>query len=60
MVFLFGCLVRLFPDFKFVWLAEETEKNLPVELDFTNEARNIEKVADIFRAYSFVKVTYIT
>lgn len=50
------CLARVFPEFKFVWLAEETEKNLPVELDFMNEGKNIEKVAKIFERYKFVKV----
>lgn len=34
----------VFPDFKFQWLAEETKKNLPMELDFLNEGKNAEKV----------------
>lgn len=47
----------MFPDFKFVWLAEETKKNLPIELDFVNEGKNIEKVAKMLAKYSsFVKV----
>ena len=56
MTFLVNCLAFIFPEFKFVWLAEETEKNLPIELDFTNEAKNIEKVAKMFEKYKFVKV----
>jgi aarF domain-containing kinase len=46
----------VFPDFKFVWLGEETERNLPVELDFLNEARNIEKVAKLLEKHKYVKV----
>lgn len=29
----------IFPDFKLLWLVEETKKNLPLELDFLHEAR---------------------
>jgi len=49
-------LARIFPEFKFIWLAEETEKNLPIELDFINEGKNIEKVAEMFKKHKFVKV----
>ena len=51
-----NCLAKIFPTFKFLWLAEETEKNLPIELDFINEAKNIEKVKNIFQNYKFIKV----
>jgi predicted unusual protein kinase regulating ubiquinone biosynthesis (AarF/ABC1/UbiB family) len=54
-----NCLARIFPKFTFVWLAEETERNLPIELDFLNEGKNIEKVASIFRKHKFVKVIYL-
>lgn len=53
-----NCLAKIFPKFTFVWLAEETERNLPIELDFLNEGKNIEKVASIFRKHKFVKVIY--
>lgn len=56
MTFLINCLSKIFPEFKFKWLAEETEKNLPIELDFINEAKNIEKVAKMLEKHSFVKV----
>ena len=53
-------LVRLvawvFPDFELVWLAEETKKNLPRELDFSQEARNADRVADMFRHFSWLRV----
>jgi aarF domain-containing kinase len=54
--FLVNCLALIFPRFKFVWLAEETEKNLPIELDFINEGKNIERVAKILEKFKFVKV----
>jgi aarF domain-containing kinase len=54
--FLVNCLAKIFPDFKFVWLAEETKRNLPIELDFTQEAQNIEKVTQMLKAYPFVRV----
>jgi aarF domain-containing kinase len=38
---------RVFPDFKFNWLVEETKKNIPIELDFVNEGRNAEKVRTV-------------
>jgi len=45
-------LVRIvkavFPQFEFMWLAEEMRKNLPLELAFTQEGKNAEKVASIF------------
>ena len=46
----------LFPDFHFQWLAEETRRNLPHELDFTHEAGNQEKCATMFRHLKFMKV----
>jgi len=46
---------RIFPEFQFGWLAEETRKNLPLELDFVHEARNCEKVAKNFAHLHFLK-----
>ena len=48
--------MKLFPDFKFQWLAEVTKENLPLELDFINEGNNIEKVGKMLQKYKFVKV----
>lgn len=56
MKFLVNCCARVFPEFKFVWLAEATEKNLPIELDFKNEAQNIQRVTEILQKFKFVKV----
>lgn len=46
----------LFPDFAFMWLVEEAKKNMPLELDFLNEGRNAEKVADMLAHFPFLKV----
>jgi aarF domain-containing kinase len=46
----------LFPEFQFIWLAEETKKNLPLELDFVHEAKNCERVAKMFNHFPFLKV----
>lgn len=47
---------QIFPDFEFMWLVEESKKNLPLELDFLNEGRNAEKVAHMLRKFDFLKV----
>merc|ERR1719219_2315975 len=46
----------VFPQFSFMWLANEMKINLPLELDFTKEASNSEKVARIFRDFYWLKV----
>lgn len=42
-----------------MWLVEEAKKNMPLELDFLNEGRNAEKVADMLSHYAFLKVKWI-
>lgn len=49
----------VFPDFKMQWLVDESKKNLPIELDFINEGKNAEKVASMFRDYSWLRVPKI-
>lgn len=56
--FLVHAAAWLFPEFRYVWLAEETKRNLPVELDFLNEGRNSEKVAKILSKFKFLKVSF--
>lgn len=46
----------LFPDFAFMWLVEESKKNMPLELDFLNEGRNAERVANMLAHFPFLKV----
>jgi len=56
-------LVRMikaaFPQFEFMWLADEIRVNLPLELAFTQEAKNSEKVARIFKDYTWLKIPRI-
>lgn len=47
---------QLFPEFEFMWLVDEAKKNLPLELDFLNEGRNAEKVAQMLKHFDFLKV----
>ncbi|KAL2789646.1 aarF domain-containing protein kinase 1 isoform f, partial [Daubentonia madagascariensis] len=48
---------QLFPDFEFMWLVDEAKKNLPLELDFLNEGRNAEKVAQMLKHFDFLKIS---
>lgn len=48
MGFLVSMVDKSFEDFDFMWLAEGTKKNLPLELDFVNEGKNAEKVQKLF------------
>ncbi|XP_006157151.1 uncharacterized aarF domain-containing protein kinase 1 isoform X1 [Tupaia chinensis] len=50
---------QLFPEFEFMWLGDEAKKNLPLELDFLNEGRNAEKVAQMLKHFDFLKVPRI-
>lgn len=46
----------LFPDFHLLWLVDEMKKNLPLELDFTNEAANAERVRTMYAHLDYLKV----
>ncbi|XP_013398397.1 uncharacterized aarF domain-containing protein kinase 1 [Lingula anatina] len=59
MELLVHCIAWLFPEFKFLWLAEEMKKNLPKELDFLHEGHNCERMARIFAKFKFLKVPKI-
>ena len=54
--FLVNIVRRVFPEFQFTWLVEETKKNLPLELDFLNEGKNSEKLQEKFSKLKFLKV----
>ena len=49
-------VARLFPEFNMVWLAEETKKNLPLELDFYHEAKNCERIDKMLSHCHYLKV----
>ena len=40
--------MKLFPDYKYGWLPEEFRVRLPNELNFSKEASNAERCAQIF------------
>uniref|UniRef100_A0A1B6MKA0 Protein kinase domain-containing protein n=1 Tax=Graphocephala atropunctata TaxID=36148 RepID=A0A1B6MKA0_9HEMI len=46
----------VFPSFKFQWLVDETKRNIPLELDFSLEAENIEKVRRMFSHLPWLKI----
>ncbi len=46
--FLVSCVHLVFPEFTFQWLVEEIRSNLPLELDFCQEARNQERFSAMF------------
>lgn len=48
---------KLFKNFEFSWLAEETELNLPLELNFEHEGKNCEKAHELFAHLDFLKVS---
>jgi len=39
---------RLFPQFKYKWLADEVSKNIPIEMDFHIEAENCKRTKAMF------------
>lgn len=39
---------RLFPAFKYKWLADEVSKNIPIEMNFRIEAANAKRCKAIF------------
>ncbi|XP_014282128.1 aarF domain-containing kinase 1 isoform X1 [Halyomorpha halys] len=53
---LINIMAWVFPEFKFKWLVEESKKNIPRELDFTEEAKNTIKVKKMFQHFSWLKI----
>ncbi|XP_044518051.1 aarF domain-containing protein kinase 1 isoform X2 [Gracilinanus agilis] len=49
----------LFPEFELAWLVDEAKKNLILELDFLNEGRNAEKVAEMLKNVEALKIPKI-
>lgn len=50
---------KIFPDLHLMWLVEETKKNLPLELDFLQEAKNAEKLRTLFKNTKFLHIPKI-
>ena len=59
MSFLVRAVKLVFPDFEFMWLAEEMRKNLPLELSFKEEGRNSEKISILMDHLSWLKIPEI-
>ncbi|CDO57955.1 hypothetical protein DV495_001914 [Geotrichum candidum] len=47
----FAIMDYIFPEYPMVWLADEMQESIYVELDFTNEARNSKKTSDYFKEF---------
>ncbi|XP_046388341.1 aarF domain-containing kinase 1 [Ischnura elegans] len=56
MEFLVKVVSWAFPDFKFMWVVDETKKNIPKELDFYLEGQNAEKARTMFASYPWLKI----
>ncbi|XP_044260030.1 aarF domain-containing kinase 1 [Tribolium madens] len=56
MEFLVKIMSWVFPEFKFQWLVDETKKNIPQELNFEQEGRNAEKVAEMFKHVEWLHI----
>lgn len=52
-------VAKLFPNFSFLWLAESTKKNIPLELDFRHEGRNADKTRRLLEHFDWLKVPRI-
>lgn len=59
MDFLVRAVHKAFPQFEFMWLADEMRKNLPLELDFLQEGKNAEKVSNMLANFKWLKVPKI-
>ncbi|KAF7488616.1 putative aarF domain-containing protein kinase 1 -like protein [Sarcoptes scabiei] len=59
MEFLARTINRLFPEYSFIWLVEETKKNLPLEMDFVHEGKNSELVGPLLKEFSWLKIPKI-
>lgn len=46
----------LFPEFRLMWLVDETKRNLPKELNFLHEAQNADKVRRMFSHLDFLVI----
>lgn len=52
-------IAKLFPNFSFLWLAESTKKNIPLELDFRHEGRNADKTRKLLQHFDWLRIPKI-
>lgn len=45
---IFQLMYKIFPEYPLTWLGDEMQSSIYVELDFVNEARNLERTAQYF------------
>jgi len=60
MDFLVHTVKFFFPQFEFMWLAEEMRKNLPLELSFIQEGKNSEKIAQLLGHHKWLVIPKIS
>ncbi|CAG9768815.1 unnamed protein product [Ceutorhynchus assimilis] len=56
MEYLVKIMSWIFPEFKFQWLVDESKKNIPQELNFAQEGKNAEKIAEMFKNVEWLKI----
>ncbi|XP_033640927.1 aarF domain-containing protein kinase 1-like [Asterias rubens] len=54
--FLLRTASRIFPEFELLWLSEEMQEKLPIELDFLQEGRSAEKASKLLGHFKFLKI----
>lgn len=52
-------VAKLFPEFHLSWFLEEAKRDIPLELDFLNEAANADKMRKMCSHLSFLKIPKI-
>lgn len=52
-------IAKIFPNFSFLWLAESTKKNIPLELDFRHEGRNADKTRRLLEHFDWLRIPKI-
>uniref|UniRef100_T2MA03 Uncharacterized aarF domain-containing protein kinase 1 n=1 Tax=Hydra vulgaris TaxID=6087 RepID=T2MA03_HYDVU len=57
--FFVGLASSIFPEFRFQWLVDQIKESIPLETDFLHEGRNCEKLANMLKDISFLKVPKI-
>jgi len=57
--FLVHTVKFFFPQFEFMWLAEEMRKNLPLELSFIQEGKNAEKISNMLQHFPWLVIPKI-
>lgn len=57
--FFADCAAKIFPEFQFQWLVDQIKKNVPLELDFLNEAQNCDRMRGHLEKFPNISVPRI-